>query len=63
MYRIREYLRPEQIRELSLLLIIVLAVLFFGSQIQNYFSARTFNRIATSVAIITVVAVGETLTV
>ncbi len=60
---IRRILRPEQIRELSLLLIIVLAIVFFGSQIEGYVSARTFNRIATSVAIITVVAVGQTLVV
>lgn len=63
MSTIKRVLRPEQIRELSLLLIIVLAILFFGSQIEGYVSARTFNRIATSVAIITVVAVGQTLVV
>jgi rhamnose transport system permease protein len=63
MNAIKRALRPEQIRELSLLLIIVLAVLFFGSQIEGYVSARTFNRISTSVAIITVVAVGQTLVV
>jgi len=55
--------RPEQIRELSLLAIIVVAVVFFGSLIDNYYSFRTFNRIASSVAIITVVAVGQTLVV
>jgi rhamnose transport system permease protein len=55
--------RPEQIRELILLLLIILALLFFGSQIDNYFSARFFNRIATSAAIIAVVAVGQTLVV
>ena len=63
MYRIRRFIRPEQIRVLSLMLIIVLAVLFFGSQIPNYYSGRTFNRIATSVAIITVISIGETLVV
>jgi rhamnose transport system permease protein len=55
--------RPEQIRELSLLALIVVAVLFFGSMIDGYYSFRTFNRIASSVAIITVVAVGQTLVV
>lgn len=63
MYRIRQYLRPEQIREFSLVLIIILAVLFFGTQIEGYYSARTFNRIATSVALITVLAAGQTLVV
>ncbi len=55
--------RPEQVRELILLLLILMAMLFFGSQIDNYFSARFFNRIATSSAIIAVVAVGQTLVV
>jgi rhamnose transport system permease protein len=63
MNSIRRYLRPEQVRELSLVLLIVLAVLFFGSQIEGYYSARTFNRISTGAAILAVVAVGQTLVV
>lgn len=55
--------RPEQIRELSLLLIIVLAVIVFGALIEGYYTSRTFNRVASSVAIIAVVAVGQTLVV
>ena len=60
---LRRSIRPEQVRELSLLLIIVLAIFIFGTQIENYYSFRTFNRIASSVMIITVVAVGQTLVV
>jgi rhamnose transport system permease protein len=56
-------IRPEQIREISLLILIVVAVVFFGSMISSYYTSRTFNRIASSVAIITVVAVGQTLVV
>ena len=56
-------LRPEQIRELVLVLIIILTILFFGTQIENYYNARFFNRISTSVAIIAVIAVGQTLVV
>ena len=63
MTRLRQNIRPEQIREFSLLLLILVAVLFFGSQIENYYHPRTFNRIATSVAILAVVAVGQTLVV
>ena len=63
MSRILRRFRPEQIRELVLLLLIVLVVLFFGSQIDNYYSARFFNRISTSVAIIAVLAIGQTLVV
>jgi rhamnose transport system permease protein len=61
--RIRQAIRPEQIRELSLLLIIFLIVIFFGSQIDNYYTPRTFQRISSAVMIIMVVAVGETLVV
>jgi rhamnose transport system permease protein len=63
MNQLRRNIRPEQLRELSLVLIIVLAVIFFGSQIENYYQARTFNRIATSAAILAVVAAGQTLVV
>lgn len=60
---LRRYLRPEQIRELSLVLLILMVLLFFSTQIENYLSPRFFNRIATDVAIIVVVAVGQTLVV
>jgi rhamnose transport system permease protein len=60
---VRRHVRPEQIRELSLFMLIIVAVLVFGSLIDGYYSFRTFNRIASSVAIITVVAVGQTLVV
>ena len=60
---LQRHIRPEQVREFSLLLLIVLAVLIFGSLIDGYYTSRTFNRIAASVAIITVVAVGQTLVV
>jgi rhamnose transport system permease protein len=55
--------RPEQLRELVLVVLIVLVVIFFGAQIEGYYSPRTFNRIATSVAILVVMAVGQTLVV
>ncbi len=61
MNTLRRYFRPEQIRELSLVVLIVVVFIFFGTQIQGYFSPRIFNRISTDVAIIAVVAVGETL--
>jgi rhamnose transport system permease protein len=57
------HLRPEQLRELTLVLIIVVVVAFFATQIEDYLSARTFTRISTSVAVIAVVAVGQTLVV
>ena len=63
MNRFRQIIRPEQLRELSLLLIILITLIVFASQINNYFSVRTFYRISSAVAIITVVAVGQTLVV
>lgn len=60
---LRRHFRPEQIREGSLLLLILIVLLFFSTQIPNYLSPRFFNRVATDVAIIAVVAVGETLTI
>lgn len=56
-------MQPEQLRELVLLLLILLMMFFFSTQIQRYFSPRFFNRISTSVAIIAVLAVGQTLVV
>ena len=59
--RLMRYFRPEQLRELSLVFLIVLIFLFFGTQIQGYFSPRIFNRVTSDVAIIAVVAFGETI--
>jgi rhamnose transport system permease protein len=61
--RLLRRLRPEQLRELGLVLIIIVVVAFFGSQIPDFLSGRTFTRISTSVAVIAVVAVGQTLVV
>ena len=60
---LQRHVRPEQVRELSLLLLIIIAILFFGALIDNSYSARTFNRIASSVTVIAIVAVGQTLVV
>jgi rhamnose transport system permease protein len=61
MERLTRHFRPEQLRELSLVFLIVLIFLFFGTQIEGYFSPRIFSRVFSDVAIIAVVAVGETL--
>lgn len=53
--------RPEQIRELFLILLIILIVLFFSSEIEGYFNARFVNRISTSVVVVAILAVGQTL--
>jgi rhamnose transport system permease protein len=61
MERLTRYVRPEQLRELSLVFLIVLIFLFFSTQIEGYFSPRIFNRVTSDIAITAVVAIGETL--
>ena len=63
MTALKRLVRPEQVREIVLALIVVLSVLYFGSQIENYYTPRTFNRILSSISILAVVAVGQTLVV
>jgi rhamnose transport system permease protein len=53
--------RPEQIRLLFLIFLIAVVVVFFSVQIPGYFNARFFNRISTSVVVVAVLAVGQTL--
>jgi rhamnose transport system permease protein len=56
-------LRPSQVREVITVLIIVAIILFFSTQLDNYLTGRTFNRISTDFPIIAVVAVGQLLVV
>lgn len=56
-------IRPEQLRELVLVLLIALLALFFATQIENYLTGRLFNRISSSIAVLGVVAVGQTLVI
>ena len=37
---LQQRIRPEQIRELSLLLLIIAAVIFFGSMIDGYYTSE-----------------------
>ena len=54
---------PQTLRLIALAFVLALVVLFFATQIDNYFSARMFNRIATSAAVILPVAIGQSLVV
>jgi rhamnose transport system permease protein len=63
MNALRRRFQPEQIRELVLIALIIGIIIFFGTQIENYFSPRTFTRISTSVAVVAIVAVGQTLVI
>ena len=56
-------IRPEQFREVILLLVTAGLLVFFASQIANYFDPRSVNRLTTGLAIPLVVAVGQVLVV
>lgn len=55
--------RPEQFRELTLLLVVLGLVLFFSWQIPDYLNPRSVNRITTGLALTAVVAVGMVMVV
>src|SRR6266545_1068412 len=55
--------RPESVREFGIVVVILVVVAFFATQIPDYLSGRTFVRVSTSTAIIATVAVGQTLVV
>ncbi len=63
MNKLMQRVQPEQLREFVLFILILLMMFFFSTQIQNYFSPRFFNRVSTSVALIAVLAVAQTLVV
>ena len=56
-------IRPERLKELSLVGIIAVAVLLFSLVIDNYLSGRFFNRVTSSVVITAILAAGQTLVV
>ena len=56
-------LGPQTLRLLALVVVIALMLAFFSTQIPNYVSGRLFNRISTSVAIMALVAAGQTLVI
>jgi rhamnose transport system permease protein len=54
------WIRPERVKELSLVGVIVVALVVFGFLIDGYYSGQFFNRVTTSVAITAVLAVAQT---
>jgi rhamnose transport system permease protein len=54
---------PQTLRLIALALALLATVLFFSTQIDGYLSARMFNRISTSVAVVLPVAVGQAIVV
>lgn len=56
-------IRPEQFREVILLIVTLGVLLFFASQIPDYFNGRSVNRLTMGMAIPLTVAVGQVLVV
>jgi rhamnose transport system permease protein len=56
-------LHPQTKRLLALACVLALTIIFFATQIDNYFSPRMFNRIATSAAVVLPIAIGQALVV
>ena len=54
---------PQTLRLFGLLLAYLLVILFFVSQVQNYLTPRMVNQLASSVAVILPIAVGQALVV
>jgi rhamnose transport system permease protein len=56
-------LRPERLRELSLVVVLAAAVFVFSLLIDNYLGGSFFNRVTTSVAITAILAAGQTIVI
>jgi rhamnose transport system permease protein len=54
---------PQGLRILALLAVLGLIVAFFAVQIEGYLNGRLFNRISSSVAIMALIATGQTLVI
>ncbi|GAB5376152.1 MAG: ABC transporter permease [Acuticoccus sp.] len=54
---------PQTLRIVALVVVLALVVLFFASQIDHYLNGRLFNRISSSVAVMALIATGQTLVI
>ncbi|MFK7791028.1 MAG: hypothetical protein AB8B88_00005, partial [Devosiaceae bacterium] len=63
MMRALSNLNPQTLRLIALLVVLVLVILFFSTQISNYLNGRLFNRISSSVAIMALIATAQTLVI
>jgi rhamnose transport system permease protein len=61
--RVGRRLRPERIKELTLMLLIVVTVAAFWLLVDNYLSARFVNRVTVGVAVTAVMAAGQSLVI
>jgi rhamnose transport system permease protein len=56
-------MRPERIKELTLLGILAGTVLIFGFVVEGYLSGRFFNRVSTSVVVVAILAAAQALVI
>jgi rhamnose transport system permease protein len=56
-------MQPQSLRVIALAIVLLVVVLFFATQIDNYFSPRMFNRISTSAAVFLPIAIGQAMVV
>ena len=63
MARLMDRIGPQTLRLLALLIVLLLVLVFFATQVPNYLNGRLFNRISSSVAIIALIACGQTLVI
>ena len=56
-------IRPEQFREVILVFVTIGLLIFFWTQIPNYFDARAMNRLTLGLSITLVVAIGQVMVV
>lgn len=54
---------PQTLRLVALFFALLATVLFFSTQIEGYLSARMFNRISTSAAVVLPIAVGQAIVI
>jgi rhamnose transport system permease protein len=59
----RQWLRPERIKELSLLGVLVATVLLFSAVVDDYLSARFVSRLLIAISITAVLAAGESIVI
>jgi rhamnose transport system permease protein len=63
MMRLIHRMHPQSLRVLALAMVLLATVVFFASQIDDYFSPRMLNRIATSAALVLPIAIGQAMVV
>src|ERR1700722_5596248 len=56
-------LSPQNLRLFGLRVVLICVLLFFSTQIDNYLNKNLFVRVSTSVAIMALIAIGQTLVI